>query len=94
MNSVTQQRGNSKPLKNHERGRLRDALHNGLGQALTSISFLAGSLEQKLAARKLPEATQAAEICALTGRAISEAQALVAENGSQNRKAHRKGRSP
>jgi signal transduction histidine kinase len=60
-----------------ERERLRTALHGGLGQLLTSISFLASSLRQKLAARDLPEETQAAEILCLTGRAISETQALV-----------------
>ena len=59
--------------------RLRVALHDGLGQLLTSISFLASSLRQKLDDRQLPEASQAAEILSLTGRAISETQALVSE---------------
>ena len=63
-----------------ERERLRLALHNGLGQLLTSISFLASSLRQKLVERQLPEASQAAEILSLTGRAISETQALVRED--------------
>jgi len=65
------------PIAKTERERLRDALHNGIGQSLTSISFLAGSLRQKLTERKLPEAREAAEILALAGQAISEAQALV-----------------
>lgn len=65
----------------NERERLRAALHDGLGQLLTSISFLASSLQQNLAGRKLPEASQAAEILSLTGRAISETQALVREDG-------------
>jgi signal transduction histidine kinase len=60
-----------------ERERLRAALHDGLGQLLTSISFLATSLNQRLAAKELPEATDAAEILSLTSRAISETQALV-----------------
>ena len=60
-----------------ERERMRDALHNGIGQSLTSISFLASSLRQKLTARELPEADDAAEILALAGQAISEVQALV-----------------
>ena len=68
-----------------ERQRLREALHDGLGQLLTSISFLAGSLRQKLAARQLPEASQAAEILTLTGQAISETQTLVKENGLERR---------
>ena len=63
-----------------ERERLRLALHDGLGQLLTSISFLASSLRQKLVERQLPEASQAAEILSLTGRAISETQALVRED--------------
>lgn len=58
---------------------LRTALHDGLGQLLTSISFLASSLNQKLTARKLPEATEAAELLALAGRAIGETKALVSE---------------
>lgn len=60
-----------------ERERVRKALHDGLGQLLTSISFLAGSLRQKLAALDLPEAAEAEDIMALTRRAISETQNLV-----------------
>lgn len=66
-------------LKPQEREALRAALHDGLGQALTSISFLAGSLQQKLAAQNLPEASDAAEIASLISRAVSETQALVQE---------------
>jgi len=66
-----------------DRERLRLALHDGLGQLLTSISFLAGSLRQKLSERKLPEASQAAEILTLTGRAISETQALVRDDTAE-----------
>ena len=66
-------------LKPQEREALRAALHDGLGQALTSISFLAGSLQQKLAAQNLPEASDAAEISSLISRAVSETQALVQE---------------
>jgi len=62
-----------------EREWLRAALHDGLGQLLTSISFLASSLNQKLAAQKLPEAAEAAEILSLAGRAICETNALVQE---------------
>jgi signal transduction histidine kinase len=69
----------ARALTTEEREALRGALHDGLGQLLTSISFLAGSLQQKLAAQKLPEETEAAEILSLTSRAISETQALVHE---------------
>jgi hypothetical protein len=68
-----------------DRERLRIALHGGLGQLLTSISFLASTLRQKLVARKLPEASEAAEILSLTGRAISETQALARDNGASSR---------
>ena len=60
-----------------EQDRLRAALHDGLGQLLTSISFLATSLQLKLAALELSEAEDAREIVSLTSRAISETQALV-----------------
>ena len=62
-----------------ERERLREALHDGLGQLLTSISFLAGSLRAKLAARDLPEAGEAEDIMALIRQAIYETQNLVTE---------------
>lgn len=62
-----------------ERERVRKALHDGLGQLLTSISFLAGSLKTKLAALDLPEAGDAEDIMALTKQAINETQALIHE---------------
>ena len=64
---------------------LRSALHDGLGQILTSISFLASSLSQKLAGRRLPEAIEAQELLSLAGRAISETKALVLDNHPTNR---------
>jgi signal transduction histidine kinase len=71
-----------------ERQRVRDALHDGLGQLLTSISFLADSLRSKLAARRLPEAGEAEDLIALTKRAIQEAQSLVPEEESPEFPAH------
>jgi signal transduction histidine kinase len=62
-----------------ERDALRSALHGGLGQLLTSISFLATTLRYKLEAQELAEADDAEQIIALTRRAISETQALVQE---------------
>jgi signal transduction histidine kinase len=73
-------------LSGAERERLRSALHGGLGQLLTSISFLTTSLRQKLTLRNLPEVADANEILALTSRAISETQALVADNKSSELK--------
>jgi signal transduction histidine kinase len=63
---------------------LRAALHDGLGQILTSISFLASSLSQKLAGRRLPEASEAQELLSLADRAISETKALVHEKYPAN----------
>ena len=63
-----------------DRERLRSALHDGLGQSLTSIAFLASALQQTLSGKQLPEASQAGEILSLTVRAISETQALVRED--------------
>jgi signal transduction histidine kinase len=62
-----------------ERERVRQVLHDGLGQLLTSISFLAGALGARLAVLQLPEAEQAEDILALTKRAINETQRLLAE---------------
>jgi signal transduction histidine kinase len=74
-------RKSAKPLRlpPAERERLRRALHDGLGQLLTSLSFVAASLCQKLNSKALPEAAEAGEIVALTAQAISETQALVAD---------------
>jgi signal transduction histidine kinase len=64
-------------LSRDDREQLRQALHDGLGQLLTSLSFAAASLREKLTAKQLPEAAEAEEIVALTREAISEAQGLV-----------------
>ena len=82
---VSMARSDSTMRSHADREWLRAALHDGLGQLLTSISFLAGSLRQKLAAQELPEANEAAEILSLTGRAISETQALVQGETSPRR---------
>ena len=62
-----------------ERERVRQVLHDGLGQLLTSISFLAGALGARLTTLQLPEAEQAEDILALTKQAINETQRLLAE---------------
>jgi signal transduction histidine kinase len=62
-----------------ERERVRQILHDGLGQLLTSISFLAGSLGARLTTLQLPEAEQAEDILAMTKQAINETQKLLAE---------------
>ena len=65
------------PLSPVEREKLRLALHDGLGQLLTSISFLGTALHAKLASQSSPGVDEAREIVTLTQRAISETQTLV-----------------
>jgi signal transduction histidine kinase len=81
-------RGRRAPVGD-DREWLRAALHDGLGQILTSISFLASSLSQKLAGRRLPEVAEANELLSLAGRAIVETRALVREPEDARRNATR-----
>ena len=67
--------------------RLRERLHDGLGQLLTTISFLSSSLREKLAARGLAEAGELDEIIALLAKAISESRALAVKCESPDRAA-------
>lgn len=60
-----------------EQQRIGRDLHDGLGQELTGIAFLAGVLKQRLQQKKLPEAQAAAEITTLVNQAIEHARALV-----------------
>ena len=52
-----------------ERERLRKLLHDGLGQMLTSASFVAGSLRQRLAMLGLAETELADEMIGLLNEA-------------------------
>ena len=61
-----------------ERERIRTVLHDGVGQILTSVSFIATALRQKLAGRNLPEAADAQEIVALANKAVAESRVLFA----------------
>lgn len=74
-----------KTRQEREHERLRKMFHDGLGQSLTSICFLAGSIQQKLARHQMPEESEAAEIISLTSRAISEARDLVQSQAPQQR---------
>lgn len=60
-----------------EQQRIGQDLHDGLGQHLTGIAFLSKVLEQKLAAKSLGEATEAAEIAALVNQAITQTRDLA-----------------
>ena len=56
--------------------RIGQDLHDGLGQHLTGITFLSRALENKLTARGLPEAAEAAEIAKLVIQALAQTRNL------------------
>lgn len=64
-------------ISNREQMRIGQDLHDGLGQHLTGITFLARALETKLTARQLPEAAEAAEIGKLVLQALSQTRNLA-----------------
>jgi signal transduction histidine kinase len=60
-----------------EKERLSHELHDGLGQHLTGIAFLAKALANRLGDRGAPETVDAQQIAALTNQAISNTRALA-----------------
>ncbi len=60
-----------------EKERLSHELHDGLGQHLTGIAFLAKALANRLEDRDAPETRDAQQIAALTNQAISNTRALA-----------------
>ena len=60
-----------------EKERLSHELHDGLGQHLTGIAFLAKALANRLGDRDAPETVDAQQIAALTNQAISNTRALA-----------------
>jgi len=57
--------------------RIGQDIHDGLGQHLTGITFLSRALERNLAAKKLPEAAEAAEISKLVIEALAQTRNLA-----------------
>jgi two-component system, LuxR family, sensor kinase FixL len=57
--------------------RIGQDIHDGLGQHLTGITFLSRALEKNLAAKDLPEATEAAEISKLVIEALAQTRNLA-----------------
>jgi PAS domain S-box-containing protein len=57
--------------------RIGQDLHDGLGQHLTGIAFLSKVLEEKLAERQLPEATDATKILSMVNESISKTRELA-----------------
>lgn len=64
-------------ISHREQERIGHDLHDGLGQYLAGIAFRAKALEQSLAAEKLPQAADAAELTGLVSDAIKQARQLA-----------------
>ncbi|HUW51571.1 MAG TPA: PAS domain S-box protein [Sulfuricella sp.] len=64
-------------ISEEEQKRIGQELHDGLGQHLTGVAFLGKALEQKLAARSLPEVADAAEIVNFLNQAITQTRVLA-----------------
>ncbi len=64
-------------ISNSEQRRIGQDLHDGLGQHLTGIAFMSKTLEQRLAEKSQPEATDAAKIVKLVNEAIQETRELA-----------------
>ncbi len=63
-------------ISSREQRRIGQDLHDGLGQVLTGISFICGALQQKLSAKALDEARDAAEVTGLVNEAIAQTRNL------------------
>src|SRR5205814_9358901 len=64
-------------ISDREKRRIGQDLHDSLGQLLTGIGFKSKSLENKIAARDLPEANAARQIADLVTQETSQARALA-----------------
>jgi PAS domain S-box-containing protein len=64
-------------ISDREKRRIGQDLHDSLGQLLTGIGFKSKSLENKTAARGIPEAQTAKQIADLVTQAISQARGLA-----------------
>jgi signal transduction histidine kinase len=60
-----------------ERQHIGQELHDGLGQELTGLSYLAASLHQKLRAKELPEVNVAAEVAEGIPSVLRQLKAIV-----------------
>ena len=64
-------------ISEREQRRIGQDLHDGLGQQLTGIAFMAKVQEQRLAERKIPEAADAAKIVGFVNLAIMRTRELA-----------------
>jgi len=63
-------------ISEREQRRLGQDLHDGLGQTLTGIAFLAKALEQTLQSKKIPESAQAGEISRLLNESLQRTRRI------------------
>ena len=63
-------------ISEREQRRLGQDLHDGLGQSMTGIAFLAKVLQQKLQAKAVEEAEAAGNIASLINEALSQTRRL------------------
>jgi PAS domain S-box-containing protein len=64
-------------ISDREKRRIGQDMHDSLGQLLTGIGFKSKSLENKLAAKQVPEGTIAKQIADLVTQAIMQARGLA-----------------
>jgi PAS domain S-box-containing protein len=64
-------------IAEREQSRFGHDLHDGLGQHLTGVQFMAQVLQQKLEARGAPEAAEASEIASLIRQGITQTRDLA-----------------
>ena len=64
-------------IAEREQSRFGHDLHDGLGQHLTGVQFMAQVLQQKLEARHAPEAAEAGEIASLIRQGITQTRDLA-----------------
>jgi PAS domain S-box-containing protein len=79
LRDVTERRNLEREIQEiseREQRRLGQDLHDGLGQSMTGIAFLAKVLQQKLQAKSIEEAEAAGNIAALINEALSQTRRL------------------
>ena len=79
LRDVTERRNLEREIQEiseREQRRLGQDLHDGLGQSMTGIAFLAKVLQQKLQVRELEEAEAAGNIASLINEALSQTRRL------------------
>ena len=79
LRDVTERRNLEREIQEiseREQRRLGQDLHDGLGQSMTGIAFLAKVLQQKLKAKSIEEAESAGNIASLINEALAQTRRL------------------